>query len=303
MAKLTPSKTPLMVSRPDTVQAARTVTLVGAAVNIFLIGLKFAAGIIGHSQALVADAVHSISDSVTDAVVLFGARMGSKPPDPSHPFGHARLETLTTSFIGVALIGSAVYLGIEAVISIHRHTESNPNLLAVGGAAVSIVMKEALYHYTVYVGRRIKSQMVLANAWHHRSDAFSSVAALLGVTAAYINPAWHFMDAFAALFVSFFIARVGIGILMQTLREFIDTAPPPRIIQKMERIARSVDGIAGVHDLRVRTSGGLYQMEIHIDVDGQLTILKGHQIAKAVEGRLKSEIEGLDRVIVHVDPI
>jgi cation diffusion facilitator family transporter len=278
------------------------VTWVGVVANTLLIAFKFAAGIFGHSQALIADAVHSVSDLFTDVIVLFGLKIGRKEPDEGHTFGHARVETLASAVIGLSLIATAIYLGIEAGLNIYHHADYHPNRLALIGAAISIAVKEALYHYTVRVGRRIKSQLIVANAWHHRSDALSSVAVFLGVTGALINPSWHILDAFAALLVSFFIVKVGLEILGKSLREFTDTAPPPEIMKKISQCTRSVDGVLNTHDLRVRTSGGLYQMETHIVVDGQLTVMEGHRIAKAVESCLIEEVEDLDRVIVHVDP-
>jgi cation diffusion facilitator family transporter len=258
---------------------------------------------LGHSQALVVDAVHSVSDLITDILVLLGLQIASKPPDDSHPFGHARFETLASAIMGLALIGTALYLGIESAFNIYRHTEHHPTSLALIGAGLSIGLKEALYHYTVYTGRRIKSQLIIANAWHHRSDALSSVAVLLGVTGAIINPNWHILDVFAALLVSFFIIKVGLEILGRSLREFTDTAPQPDILNKISHCTRSVKGVLDMHDLRVRTSGGFYQMETHIVVDGQLTVAEGHRIAKAVESCLAEEIDDLDRVIIHVDPL
>ena len=143
----------------------------------------------------------------------------------------------------------------------------------------------------------------MANAWHHRSDALSSVAVLLGVTGALVNPAWHILDAYAALIVSFFIVKVGLDILRKTLREFTDTAPAPEIIEEIMKCSLSVDGVIDAHDLRVRTSGGFYQVEIHIVVDGQLTVIEGHRIAKTVERCLVDEMDEIDRIIVHVDPV
>jgi len=289
-------------SNASSATAGRKVTLLGIFVNAFLILLKFFAGIFGGSQALIADAVHSVSDLFTDAVVLLGIRMGRKPPDEEHHFGHARIETLASAIVGLALIATGLYLGIEASFNIYRHTEHHPTELALIAAGASIAFKEALYRYTVLIGRRIKSQLILANAWHHRSDAFSSVAVLLGVTGAFINPSWHILDAFAALIVSFFIIKVGLDILGKTLREFTDTAPRPEIIERLMRLSRAVEGVLDAHDLRVRTSGGFYQAEIHIVVDGQLTVVEGHRIAKTVERCLAAEMDELDRVIVHVDP-
>jgi cation diffusion facilitator family transporter len=290
-------------SEISSVKAGRKVTLLGLFINTFLILLKFSAGIFGDSQALIADAVHSISDLFTDAVVLLGIKIGRKPPDEEHHFGHARIETLASAIIGLALIGTAVYLGFDAALNIHRHTEYHPTGIALIGAGVSIALKEALYRYTVLIGRRIKSQLIVANAWHHRSDALSSIAVLLGVGGTLIKPSWHILDACAALIVSFFIIKVGMDILWKTLREFTDTAPRPEILEKLMQISRAVEGVMDAHDLRVRTSGGFYQAEIHIVVDGQLTVVEGHRIAKTVERCLEQEMDELDRVIVHVDPV
>ena len=292
----------MLESRTESAKAGRSVTLVGALVNAFLILFKFLAGVFGQSQALIADAVHSVSDLFTDAVVLLGLRIGRKAPDEEHPFGHARIETLASATVGLALIATALYLGIQAVLNIYRHTEYHPTGLALIGAAVSIALKEGLYHYTVHTGRRIKSQLVVANAWHHRSDALSSVAVLLGVVGARLKPTWHVLDSFAALLVSFFIVKVALQILRTTLREFTDTAPQPEILNKIANCIRSVEGVIDMHDLRVRTSGGLYQMETHIVVDGQVTVTEGHRIAKAVESCLAEEVADVDQIIVHVDP-
>jgi cation diffusion facilitator family transporter len=278
------------------------VTLVGVLVNTFLILLKLVAGIFGNSQALIADAVHSFSDLFTDVVVLIGLKISNKPPDKTHHFGHARIETLSSTIVGMALIGTALYIGIEASLTIYRHTEYHPTVLALFGAGVSIVLKEILYHYTIRTGRRIKSQLIVANAWHHRSDALSSVAVFIGVAGTQINPSWHILDSFAALLVSFFIIKVGLDILRDALREFTDTAPNPEIVGKIQQCALSVNGVVGTHDLRVRTSGGLYQMEIHIVVDGGLTVSEGHKIAKAVEGCLVEDVGNFGSITIHMDP-
>ena len=292
----------MLESSTKSAKAGRTVTLVGVLVNAFLILFKFFAGIFGHSQALIADAVHSISDLFTDFVVLLGLRIGRKIPDERHHFGHARIETLASAIVGLTLIATALYLGIKASWNIYHHIEYHPTWLALFGAGVSIALKEALYHYTIHIGRRIKSSAIVANAWHHRSDALSSVAVLLGVVGAHLKPSWHILDSYAALCVSFFIIKVGLEILWGALREFTDTAPQPEILTKIRQCTLSVDGVIDMHDLRARTSGGLYQMELHIVVDGRLTVTEGHRIAKAVESCLAEEVADLDRIIVHVDP-
>ncbi len=289
-------------SKTASLQDGRSVTLTGAVVNAILIVFKFFAGIYGNSQALIADAVHSISDLFTDAVVLIGLRLGRKAPDEKHHFGHARIETLASAIVGIALIATAIYLGLEAAYNIYHSTGTHPTSLALLGAGVSIILKEALYHYTLRTGRRLKSQLLVANAWHHRSDAFSSVAVLLGVAGTQINPSWYILDSFAALLVSLFIVKVGLTFLKKSLLEFIDTAPRPEVVSRIKQCALSVEGVIESHDLRARTSGGLYQIEIHIVVDGRLTVFEGHRIAKEVEACLIKEIEDLTRVVVHIDP-
>ena len=289
-------------SNSTSAAAGRKVTLVGVMVNTLLIVFKLVAGIFGSSQALIADAVHSFSDLFTDVVVLIGLKISHKPPDKTHHFGHARIETLASTIVGMALIGTALYIGIDASLTIYHHTEYHPTTLALFGAGVSIVLKEILYHYTIRTGRRIKNQLIVANAWHHRSDAFSSVAVFIGVAGTQINPSWHILDSFAALLVSFFVVKVGLEILRDALREFTDTAPKPEIIGKIQQCALSVNGVLDTHDLRVRTSGGLYQMEIHIVVDGQLTVLEGHKIAKEVEGCLSEDVGNFSSITIHVDP-
>jgi cation diffusion facilitator family transporter len=291
------------MSEIESEKDAQSVTLVGGAVNILLIGLKFFMGVLGNSQALIADAVHSVSDLFTDIVVLFGIWRGRKPPDEKHPFGHGRIETLATALVGIALIGTAFYIGLRSVLNIYSHNEYHPTLLAIAGASISIAVKEALYHYTIYTGRRIKSPLIIANAWHHRSDSFSSIAVLLGVGFAQIKPGWHILDAYAALLVSFFIVKVGLEISAKAFHELSDAAPALEIIKQIEACSLGVEGVKEIHDLRVRTSGGKIQLEIHIVVDGRQTVVQGHRIAKKVEACLLEEVDGLNNATIHIDPL
>ena len=288
------------ISKSDA--GGRKVTLIGAMVNLVLIGLKLVAGIFGKSNALIADGVHSISDLFTDVVVLIGIWRGRRPPDDRHPFGHGRIEALFTAVVGISLVGTALYLGFEAAKDIYLHRASHPNVLAIVGAGVSIILKEVLYRYTLLAGRRMKSQLVVANAWHHRSDALSSVAVLAGVALAQVKPSWQIFDAVAALLVSFLILKVGLDIMGNTFRELSDAAPIPETLNNIRQCALNVEGVMDAHDLRVRTSGGLHQIEIHIVVDASLTVKEGHGIAKTVEACPINDIEDAGRAIVHVDP-
>ncbi|MBU4565371.1 MAG: cation diffusion facilitator family transporter [Desulfarculus sp.] len=280
----------------------RRVTWVGAWVNLVLALGKLLAGIYGNSQAMIADAAHSLSDLVTDAVVLLGLKWGRSDPDDRHPFGHGRIETFSTLVVGVVLFALAVGLGYDAIEQLIRGDQHHPTWLALAAAVVSILAKEALYRYTVLVGRRIKSQAVVANAWHHRSDALSSVAVLAGVAGAMINPAWHSLDAWAALVVSLLILKVGGEVLWGALQEMVDTAPSHEIMDSIKQCALGVSGVEQVHDLKVRSIGGRLQMQIHVVVDGRLKVTQGHDIAKAVEHCLQAEMPDVGEVIVHVDP-
>ena len=286
----------------EPLKAGRRVTFIGALLNGLLICLKFLAGTLGQSQALIMDAIHSVSDLFTDTIVLIGLRIGRKAPDETHHFGHARLETLASAVVGAALMATATYLGIKALWSIYIQNAHHPKSIALVAAVISIIFKEGLYHYTIHTGKRIKSPVVIANAWHHRSDALSSVAVLIGVAGAKLNPNWLILDACAAFVVSIFIIKVGFDIFKNAMREFTDMAPDSAIMDQIRECIRSVRGVIEVHDLRVRTSGGLHQMEAHIVVDGQLTVSQGHRIAKVVESCLLEEVPDLFQVIIHVDP-
>lgn len=280
----------------------RKVTWLGVGVNALLVVSKLLAGIYGHSQALVADAAHSLSDFITDGVVLVGLKIGRSAPDRRHQFGHGRIETMAAFLVGVALLTAAVLLGHEALHDIATGAEHHPTWLALVAAAFSIAAKEGLYRVTVVVGKRINSPAVVANAWHHRSDALSSVAVLLGVAGSIINPAWHSLDFWAALVVSLLIFKVGLEVLWGAVKEMADTAPGPEVMERISACALGVDGVRGIHDLKVRSSGGRHQMQLHIVVDGGLSVVEGHDIAKKVEFCLFDEIGGVGEVVVHVDP-
>lgn len=278
------------------------VTWVGAITNLLLTLVKLAAGIWGHSQALVADALHSLSDMVTDAVVLVGLRLGRRDPDNRHQFGHGRLETMATVVVGLILAGAGVGLGYDAVAAIQGQMERATTWMAPAAAGISILLNEFLYFYTIRVGRRIDSSLLVANAWHHRSDSLSSVAALIGAGAAALNPDWAVLDSVAALVVSLLVLKVALGIIWRSLRELVDTAPPDDDLAAIESCALGIPGVQSVHDLRVRVTGGQWQAELHVVVDGTLPVAEGHRIAKEVESCIVGDIKKMGRIIVHVDP-
>jgi len=287
---------------PGGIASGIRVTWVGVGVNIILIVFKLWAGLIARSQALIADGIHSISDLFSDFVVLFGLRWGRKVEDDDHQFGHARIETISSMIIGLVLLlvsAGLLYNGFEAIFT---HEVSQPSLFAVYAAFISIVFKEALYWYTLAVGKRLRSPAVIGNAWHHRTDAMSSVAVLIGVGATYINPDWHLADAYAALLVTVFIVRVGGSLVWSAFKELSDTAPDRGLVKRLLQEARAVEGVRQVHDLRARHSGPQIFAELHIVVDPELTVRAGHDIARTVKYRLLDNFKDVTRVIIHVDP-
>ena len=284
------------------VSSGVNVTLLGALVNVVLVIFKLWAGFLSRSQALIADGVHSLSDLFSDVVVILGLKWGRKHEDENHPFGHARIETISSMIVGIILILVGLGITYNALFSIYEHEASRPGKFALYAAGFSILVKEVLFWYTHNIGKRLKSPVLIANAWHHRSDALSSVAVFIGVGATYINPAWHLADAFAAVVVTFFIVRVGINLVWSAFRELSDTAPDREVLERISRQAVEVAGVRQVHDLRARHSGSEIFVEIHVVVDPNLTVREGHDIAREVKARLITDFREVTRVIIHVDP-
>ena len=286
----------------DDLSSGLRVTWIGLVVNVLLVVFKLWAGTISRSQALVADAVHSLSDIFSDVVVLLGLKWARKDEDDTHPYGHARIETISSMVVGLLLVLVGVGIAYKATMSIYNHDVSRPGPIAIFAAATSILLKEAMFWYTRLVGMRLKSPLLIANAWHHRSDALSSVAVLLGVTAVYVNPNWHLADAYAALVVTFFIVKVGLNLTWLAFKELADTAPDEAIVARLTEDVRAVHGVRQLHDLRARHSGTQIFVELHIVVDPELTVREGHDIAREVKARLLAKFTEVTRVIIHVDP-
>ncbi|MFQ5935070.1 MAG: cation diffusion facilitator family transporter [Acidiferrobacterales bacterium] len=282
-------------------RAIYRVTLVGAAVDLVLAIAKIVFGITAHSQALVADGIHSLSDLATDVLVLYAAKQGSREADEEHPYGHRRFETIATVGLGVALIITAIGISIDATRRLF-----NPELLLTPGlwalvvAALSIFAKEAVYHYTIRAARRHRSSLLRANAWHSRSDAFSSVIVVVGVagTMAGLN----YLDSIAAVGVSLLIAKIGWDLGWQGVRELVDTGLDPEKVQTIKHTIAAVDGVEALHRLRSRRMGGDALVDVHIQVDPTLSVSEGHQISETVRSRLIDQIDEVSDVMVHIDP-
>ncbi|MBN2081978.1 cation transporter [bacterium] len=280
----------------------RTVTWAGMAVNIGLSIVKLVCGILGHSQAVVADAVHSLSDCATDIAVLVGVEYWNKPPDQCHPHGHRRIETVVTVAIGLMLAAVAVGLAYNSVVTWQKPHTGLPGVIALVAAGVSIVAKEILYHWTVAVGRRVKSKAVIANAWHHRSDAFSSIPAFIAVGGTLLMPAWFWLDHIGAIVVSLFILYAAYGIIRPAFNELIDTGAARATCLRLEQLALSVPEVQSVHDLRTRFQGGRLHIDLHVQVDPALSVHRGHEIAAAVKYKLLREGPDVADVLVHLEP-
>lgn len=284
------------------------VTIWGSIVNFILLIFKFVAGVLGHSSAMVADAIHSLSDFATDIIVLFFVRISSKPADTTHKYGHGKFETLATAFIGFALLAVGIGILIEGtkniVAVVRGEVLQAPGVIALLAAAVSIISKEILYQYTVYKGRQINSQAVVANAWHHRSDAFSSIGTLVGIAGAmFLGEKWRVLDPVAAVIVSVFILKVAIDILRNSLEELMEHSLPDAEEEEIKQIILSTNGVESPHHLRTRRIGNRVAIEVHIRMNGDMTLTKAHQITTEVEQQLKLRFGENTHIGIHTEPI
>ena len=283
------------------------VTLVGGAVNVVLLVFKFVAGIVGHSAAMVADAVHSLSDFVTDIIVLAFVHISGKPEDKSHDYGHGKYETLATTIIGLALLVVAVGIVYSGAVKIAAWLGGQqleaPGLLALWAALLSIVLKEGVYRYSMVKARQLKSQAVEANAWHHRSDALSSVGTAVGIGGAiFFGQRWTVLDPAASVIVGAFIVKVAIDLLRNGIGDLMEQSLPDAVENEILRLAASVPGVSMPHDLRTRRIGNHYAIELHILMDGDMSLREAHDKATEVEDTLKGHYGQDTHVAVHVEP-
>ncbi|MDE6316837.1 MAG: cation diffusion facilitator family transporter, partial [Muribaculaceae bacterium] len=270
------------------------VTLIGTAVNALLIVFKFIAGIVGRSSAMTADAVHSLSDLITDAIVLIFVKIAGRPSDESHDYGHGKYETLATMVIGLILAAAGVALmvnGIKEVIrSIGGEVLPRPGVIALVVAVVSIISKEWLFRFTAKAGRETDSQIVVANAWHHRSDAISSGGTLAGIAGAmFLGDNWRILDPIAAVIVSVFIVKSGYDIIRPAVSELLEASLPEAQEKEIVDIASSIPGIENIHNLRTRRIGNIIAVEFHAKMDGDLPLSEAHALAPRAEKLIKQK--------------
>ncbi|MDY6914132.1 MAG: cation diffusion facilitator family transporter [Planctomycetota bacterium] len=288
--------------QPGRCVAIKRLAWISLAVNFLLSAMKFLAGIMGHSQVIVADAIHSLSDSATDIALLVGVRFWSRPPDADHPHGHQRIETMVAVSIAAVLAAVGVGLTYRALATLQEHHADRPGWIAFIAAAVSIVSKEWLYRWSAGVGRRIRSSAVIANAWHHRSDALSSVPAAAAVATAAAAPGLAFLDHVGAVLVSLFILHAAWRIGWPGLKQLADTGASARQREQICNLALQTDGVRQVHAIRTRFIGPGMQADLHILVDPEITVRQGHEIAGAVKHRLLQAGPNLMDVVVHTEP-
>lgn len=282
-------------------RATRRVTLVGALVNLLLAVVKLFCGVVGHSEALVMDGVHSLSDLASDGMVVFAAKHASRDADEDHPYGHGRIETVATVLLGAFLILIAVGLGYNAgerLFQPQRLLHPAPFTLVV--ALLAVFSKEGLYHYTMRAARRVRSAMLRANAWHHRSDAISSVIVVVGIGGTLAG--LPYLDALAAVGVALMIAKIGWDLSWHSVRELVDTALDAERVEAIRRAILAVDGVRALHMLRTRRSGGAALVDVHIIVDATLSVSEGHQIGEKVRTGLLGGFDEVSDVTVHIDP-
>ena len=283
------------------------VTLVGGLVNVLLLLFKFVAGIVGHSAAMVADAVHSLSDFVTDVIVLVFVHISSKPQDRSHEYGHGKYETLALTLIGVALLIVAIGILYSGAAKIYVWANGGqleaPGTLALWAALLSVLLKEAVYQYSMVKARQLNSQVVAANAWHHRSDALSSIGTAIGIGGAiFLGQRWTVLDPIASVVVGAFIVKVAVDLLRNGIGDLMEQSLPDAVEEEMLRIVGALPGVVNPHDLRTRRIGNHYAIELHILMDGDISLREAHNKASEVEDLLRARYGEDTHVAVHVEP-
>ena len=288
--------------RVNVTSRVRRVGWVGLVCNLLLAAAKAVAGILGHSQAVLADALHSLTDSVTDIAVILGVRYWTAPADDDHPHGHGRIETLVTVVIGLAVGAVAVGMGVEAIRGLREESRFVPSGFALVVSLASIVGKEILYQWTARVGREVRSPALVANAWHHRSDAISSIPAALAVGFALINPEWAVVDSVGAVVVCLLILQASWKILRPAVDQLIDAGAPASERRRIEELAVLVDGVEAAHAVRTRYVGADLAVDLHVEVDGGLSVGEGHAIALAVRRKLVEDGPNVVDAVVQVEP-
>ena len=298
----------VMTDEKQRLREVYKVTIAGSIINVLLLVLKFAAGILGHSAAMIADAIHSLTDFATDVVVLVFVKLGNKPMDKDHDYGHGKYETLATAIIGISLFAVGVMICWSGLVKTYQalcgEQLQQPGIVALVAAVLSIVMKEWAYQFTVRVGRKFHSEAVVANAWHHRSDALSSIGTMLGIGGAILlGDHWAVLDPLAAIVVSVFIIKAAWGLVMQSVKELTDASLSEKEEDEILKTASEEEGVGEIHNLRTRRIGNNIAIEMHVRMPGSLSLYAAHEHATAIENRLKQKYGAGTHVGIHIEPI
>lgn len=283
------------------------VTLVGGIANLLLLGFKFLAGIAGHSGAMLADAVHSLSDFITDIVVLAFVGISARPQDESHDFGHGKFETVATLFIGLALGAAAVGIVVNGAGKLASWIQGEnlpaPGRLALWAAILSIIIKEVLYRYTAWKGRKLQSKAVEANAWHHRSDALSSIGAAIGIAGAiFLGERWTVLDPIASIVVGAMLVKVAWDLLAPSISELTEESLPAETEKEIVELIETVEGVKEPHNLRTRRIGNHIAAEVHIRLDGEMKLHTAHEKANEIEKKFGERFGLESHIIIHMEP-
>ena len=278
------------------------ITLWGLVLNIFISILKFVLGFLGNSQAVVADAAHSFSDTSTDLVILLGVKYWTAPPDDNHPYGHQKIESFITILIGLMLLSAAIGIGYHAIASINDNHADQLKLFTIIGPILSIIFKEILFRKTYKVGVKTNSSAVKANAWHHRTDALSSIPVLIAVVASLINPKLIILDHIGAIVVAAFIIKLAVEIIYKNISELVDTGITEKEYQQISDVISEIKFVKGFHKVRSRKLGSSIYLDLHLEVDGDLSVTRGHDITEDVQKALISSNPKIIDVMVHLEP-
>ncbi|MDD3045044.1 MAG: cation diffusion facilitator family transporter [Candidatus Delongbacteria bacterium] len=278
------------------------ITYASILINVLLSSVKIFTGIIGNSKSAVADGVHSLSDLSTDLAILIGVKFWTAPPDENHPYGHGRIETLVTVFIGIILIVVGLSIGYEAISTLRDSHLEKPKWISLIGIAFSIILKELLFRWTIRVGKMLKSSSLIANAWHHRSDSFSSIPALIAVSVSIIFPGLEFIDHIGAVIVAFIIIKVSLGILFSSFQELTDCGISKKDIDNIKSISMQIQGVKEVHAVRSRKYNSGNYIDLHVLVDESLSVKRGHDIAEEVKVSLIEKGPSVVDAVVHIEP-
>lgn len=282
-------------------QQGKKISIISLLSNTILALLKISIGFFANSKALIADGFHSVSDMASTIIVMASIRFSETPADKNHPYGHEKAEALGTNILAVILILTAFFLGRDAILTIMSGNIAEPGSWALFAAFISIIVKELLYRFTIKIGEEINSRGLIADAHHHRSDALSSIAALIGIGGAKLG--FRFLDPLAGLVVALLILKVGYEIMRDTSYELMDGRPDKEKINQIRELSASISGVIEIHDIKLRSYGPNYIVDLKIVVEDQLSVVEGHNIACQVEKKIVNNSEDVKDVMVHVDPL